>query len=157
MPESFQPLIGTDEATIDDKGRLMLGRKKRDRLGDGFAILHSPTGCLAAYPAEIFKQLTRFVLSFDPLNEGRQEYASLVLASGEDDLRFDAQGRVVIPQKLREMAKIKKEVVMAGVGDHLQIWAKEEYQAYLKDRQNYGKERRDAIKSAYDLMVGRNG
>jgi len=157
LPSDFKPLIGTDEATLDEKGRLMLGRKKRERLGETFALVHGPKGCLVAYPAEIWKRLTHFVLSVDPLNEGREDYSSLILAAAEDDLRFDAQGRVVVPQWLRERARIKDKVVLIGAGDHLQIWAKSEYEAYLSDKDGYERERREAVKRAYNLLVGRDG
>jgi DNA-binding transcriptional regulator/RsmH inhibitor MraZ len=52
----LKPLIGTDEATIDDKGRILVGKKKRERLGEPFAIAVGEVGCLVAYPEPVWQQ-----------------------------------------------------------------------------------------------------
>ena len=66
----FEPLLGTDEATLDDKGRLIFTKKKRDRLGDGFTVTLGPKGCLEAYPAQIWSVMVANLLTQDALNEG---------------------------------------------------------------------------------------
>jgi len=155
IPEGFKPLIGTEEATIDDKGRILFSKKKRDRLGDGFAILWSTSGCLAAYPAGVWERMLEEILQYDSINEGRSQYTRLVLGTAEDELKFDGQGRVVIPQKMREAAKLKDKVMLVGCLDRVEIWARDEYELFLQDPETYGRQRREAVAKAYNEMVGR--
>jgi MraZ protein len=147
-----KPLLGTDEATIDAKGRILISKKKRDRLGDGFAICIGENGCLNAFPAPRWEQIISEIDSHDPINHGRRQYTRLVLGTADDELNFDDQGRVVVPQKLRAMAKLNKEVVIVGCGDRLEIWAREEYDEFLKYPDTYGAERRESIEKAYREM-----
>lgn len=147
-------LLGTDEATLDEKGRLLVSKKKRDRLGENFTITIGPAGCLAAYPEEEWDEVVQSLRQYDSLNLGRDFYTRLVFGSAEDDLKFDAQGRIVIPQKLREMARFKEkgQVLLVGCGDRLEFWAKEEYAKFLADKEGYGKEWRDSLLQAQKLM-----
>lgn len=154
LPLGFEPLIGTDDATLDDKGRLIFSKKKRDRLGDGFVATLGPKGCLEAYPAAIWSDMVAKLLNMDALNEGVAEYGALLLGTAEDDLKFDAQGRVVIPLRLRKKAKIEKDVVIVGCGNRCEIWAKEEHDEYEKDRLGYGQDRRKMFREARKMMEG---
>ncbi len=144
---SFEPLLGTDEATIDDKGRILFSTKKRARLGEKFVVSLGTTGCLVAYPKPVWFDVINSVLKVDPTNLGREIYTRLVLGQADDDMKFDSQGRVVIPQKLREMANLrdKGQVLIIGCGDRAEIWARDEYDKYLKDPEGYGQERREKL------------
>jgi MraZ protein len=155
MPEGFKPLIGTEEATVDDKGRILVSKKKRDRLGDEFAIVFGTRGCLAAYPKAIWERMLDEILQHDSINEGREQYTRLLLGTAEDDLKFDAQNRVVVPLKMREAAKLKDKVLLVGCLDRVEIWAKDEYELFQQDPDTYGRHRREAIAKAYNAMVGR--
>jgi MraZ protein len=148
----FKPLIGTDEATVDDKGRILVSKKKRDRLGDGFVVALGDVGCLVAYPEAVWDQMVQTVLTKDRLNQGTQQYTRLVFGLAEDELKFDTQGRVVIPQKMRDLARLKDKVVLVGALDRLEIWAKDEYDKYLKEPDGYGESRRKSVQEAYDRM-----
>src|SRR5438105_15341198 len=99
-----KPLIGTDEAIIDVKGRLLLSKKKRDRLGDSFVIAVGHPGCLAAYPEPVWNQMLADIMQYESISDGRQQFTRLVLGLAEDELGCDAQGRVGILQKLRGLA-----------------------------------------------------
>jgi len=156
LPEDFQPLLGTDESTLDDKGRILFSKKKRDRLGDPFTLAFGTVGCLTAYPKPAWDALVKTILSHDPINFGREQYTRLVLGSAEDELRFDGQGRVVVPSRMRELAKIKEKepVMLVGCGDRVEIWSKAEYEKYNEFPEVYGLQRREAIEKAYRQMVG---
>jgi MraZ protein len=156
VSENFEPLLGTDEATLDEKGRILFSKKKRDRLGEHFTVGVGTVGCLVAYPRPVWLDLVKSILSQDPTNLGREIYTRYVLGQADDDLKFDAQGRVIIPQKLREIALIKDkgQVVLVGCGDRLEIWSKEEHAKYEKDPEVYGQERREAILRAQRMMRG---
>jgi MraZ protein len=151
----LKPLIGTDEATIDDKGRILVGKKKRERLGEPFAMAVGEVGCLVAYPESVWQHKVAEMLSYDSLNQGRQQYTRLFLGYADDELKFDQQGRVVIPQKLRDLAKLTDKVLLVGCGDRLEIWAKDEYERFQLDTEGYGAQRREALAKAHGQMVGR--
>jgi len=93
------------------------------------------------------------VLQMDRLNQGTQQYTRLVFGLADDDLRFDAQGRVVVPQKLRDLAGLKDKVLLIGALDRLEIWAKSEYEKFQENPDTYGEARRKAVADAYDQMT----
>lgn len=150
----YAPLIGTDDATIDDKGRILVVKKKRERLGPDFTIALGPVGCLCAYPKRVWqKKLAEILLSGPSIDQSREQFSRLFLGMAEDELNFDSQGRVVIPQKLRDLANLKKEVKLVGCGERLEIWDLKEWNAYEKDPDGYGSSRRIAMETAYDRMT----
>jgi MraZ protein len=145
-------LLGREEANIDDKGRVLFSKKKRDRLGRDFIMCLGDNGrCVYVYPADVWLPMAQQVLSYDITNQGRQTYTHHVLGSAADDLNFDVQGRVVIPRMLREDANIRDHLVLVGCGDRVEIWAEEELQR-LKLDPEYGRERANLIKEARRQM-----
>jgi MraZ protein len=154
MDMDLKPLIGTDEATIDNKGRILLGKKKRDRLGDTFAMAIGELGCICAYPEARWQERLNEINRYDPINQGRQQYARLFFGYADDEMSCDAQGRVVIPGKLRDLGKLNEKVLLVGCYDHLEIWDPEEYDQYCQYPDTYGKERREAMERAYNKMKG---
>lgn len=150
-----KPLIGTDEATIDDKGRILVSKKKRERLGEPFVMALGTTGCLVAYPEPEWLRIVGEINAYDRINQGREQYSRLVFGLADDDLRFDAQGRVVVPRKLRELARLDEKVLLVGCGDRLEIWASDEWTEYSSYPDTYGQKRREAIEKAYLSMTRR--
>ncbi|CAN5573163.1 division/cell wall cluster transcriptional repressor MraZ [soil metagenome] len=153
--EKRKPLLGNDDAVIDGKGRLLLAKKKRERLGPGFVMVLGEVGCLCAYPAEVWEGMVDTIISYESINLGRQMYSRMVLGSAEDELDCDDQGRVVIPSKLRKQAGLEKDVIVVGCGDRLEIWDQAEYARYQSAPIIYGRERREALQQALDVMQGR--
>jgi MraZ protein len=143
-----KPLLGTDEATIDSKGRILVSKKKRDRLGDEFAICLGDSGCLYAYPGEKWERILDEIDRCDPTHPSLQIYTRLVLGTADDELSFDDQGRVVIPQKLRSMAKLEKDVLLIGCGDRLEIWARDEWEKSELYGDEYNRERKEKLRTA---------
>ena len=115
-------LLGEHAHTIDDKNRLTLPARFRHVFGDGIVVTRGMDGCLFAYTREDWERLVRDRLgSLDPLSkEGRrlQRY----FYSGAVEGELDKQGRIGIPGALLEHAQLVRDVVVAGVHDHLEIW-----------------------------------
>ncbi len=145
-------LLGTDDATIDDRGRVLFSRKKQERLGNNFAMLVNELGCVVCYPGDIWNEKVAEILSYDSLGAERQQYTRLFLQHAEDELSFDKQGRVVVPQKLREIAKLKKNVKVVGAGDRVEIWSAEEYDRYQLAPNDYNVERKQTLQDSYKAM-----
>ena len=115
-------LLGAHEHTIDDKNRLTLPAKFRQAFADGIVITRGLDGCLFAYRRPDWDRLVESRLStLDPLSpEGRRLQRHFFSGAAEADL--DKQGRVMVPRELIEHARLGRDVVVAGVHDHLEIW-----------------------------------
>ncbi len=155
LPQEFKPLIGTETANVDDKGRILVSKKKRERLGESFALVLGK-GCLIMYPEQVWNQLMSEIFSVPTMNPAREQYTRLVLGVAEDDLKFDGQGRMVIPKEMRETAKLKDKVLLIGCGDRVEIWAEGEWEKFQEFPVEYQQKRREAIETAYANMMGRS-
>ena len=115
-------LLGEFEHTIDDKSRLTLPARFRQAFVDGVVVSRGFDGCLYAYPRPDWAQAIEARLNeLDPLSkESRQLHRYFYAGATESEL--DKQGRVGIPAALMEHAKLGRDVVVAGVHDHLEIW-----------------------------------
>ena len=113
-------MTGQYQHSIDAKGRLFIPAKLREELGETFDITIAGTDpCLAGYSEEGWQKLTE---KFDNLPYSRAKKAIRTLYSNAAKCEPDAQGRVLIPQKLRDYADLKKDVVVAGVSKRAEIW-----------------------------------
>ncbi len=151
--EGWQNIIGRDEANVDDKGRILVSKKKRERLGSNFTLSLGTLGNLNAYPRQAWNGVLNEIYRYDRINQGRERFSRLILGLAEDEIDFDAQGRMVIPKKLRELAKLTGPVVLIGCGDRLEIWAEDEWNKYNEFPDVYGRQRREAVEEAYSLMT----
>lgn len=115
-------LLGEYEHTIDDKNRLTLPAKFRGAFEDGCVVTRGMDGCIYAYaPAEWRNLIDSTLGTLHPLSkEGRRMQRHFF--SGAAEAAPDKQGRVSIPSALLEHAKLGRDVVVAGVNDHLEIW-----------------------------------
>ncbi|HMO56398.1 MAG TPA: division/cell wall cluster transcriptional repressor MraZ [Roseiflexaceae bacterium] len=123
--------LGEYEYTVDDKGRLAIPVRYREELGDGLVITRGFDGCLFGFPRPFWEQLAQQVAG---LSLGQTDARSLqrLLFSGAADIGFDKQGRVLIPQNLREYAGMRDQVVIAGLNRYFEIWALDRWQRQLE-------------------------
>ena len=115
-------LLGEHEHTIDDKNRLTLPAKFRQAFSEGVVLSRGLDGCLDAYPAAEWRKLVESRLApLDRLSrEGRLMQRFFYASASEGEL--DKQGRVLVPPALAKRAGLEREVVVAGMDDHLEIW-----------------------------------
>jgi MraZ protein len=115
-------LLGEYEHTIDDKNRLTLPAKFRSRFAEGIVVTRGMDGCLYAYPRADWDRVVRARMEeLDPLSqEGRRMQRFFFSGAAEGEL--DKQGRLALPAALIDHAKLGRDVVVAGVNDHLEIW-----------------------------------
>ena len=111
---------------IDSKGRLFIPAKFREELGYTFVVTKGLGKCLSVYPMEEWAEFEKTINSL-PTKKARQLQLFFVAAS--QDCELDAQGRVLIPQKLREYAGLEKSIVIAGMTNHIEIWDEDEWNA----------------------------
>lgn len=121
--------IGEYQHTIDEKGRVSVPVKFRAELKDGAVVTRGLDSCLFLYTKEEWEKVAARVAGL-PLSQSNSRAFSRLMLAGAMDAEPDKQGRVSVPEYLREYAKIKKNVVIAGVGNRLELWDKSEWDAY---------------------------
>ena len=126
-------LLGEYEHTLDEKNRLTLPAKFRQGFADGVVVTRGMDGCLYAYTRADWQRLVEERLrSLDTLNrEARLMHRFFFSGAVESEL--DKQGRVMVPGALIESAALQREVVVAGVYDHLEIWDRAAWRDHLKE------------------------
>jgi|SRR5579884_106962 len=124
-------LLGEHEHSLDEKNRLTLPSKLRSAFAEGVVVSRGLDGCLLAWPVGAWAKMVERIQSVDPLGaDGRQLRRHFF--SGATQGELDKQGRMVIPSTLLEHAGITREVTVAGVSDHLEIWDRARWRAQLR-------------------------
>lgn len=113
--------LGEFQHSLDAKGRVILPAKYRDQLVDGAFVAKGGDGCLFVYTAEEFSNVATDVREKAKLDATRRQAARSFFA-GAAEIAPDKQGRVAIPQHLREFAGLERDVVVAGVFSRIEIW-----------------------------------
>jgi MraZ protein len=125
-------LLGEFEHTIDEKNRLTLPSKFRESFADGLVVTRGMDGCLYAYTRPDFDRLVDDLRGLDQLSrEGR--VMNRFFFSGAAEAELDKQGRINLPAALIESAGLDREVVVAGVYDHVEIWDRPTWREHLKE------------------------
>ena len=119
-------LMGEFHHSIDDKGRLILPAKFREDLGDSFVVTKGLENCLFVFPIKEWETITNN-LSTLPFTKKNVRVFTRFILSGATAAEFDKQGRINITSPLISYAGIKKECVIIGVGDRLEIWSLERW------------------------------
>jgi MraZ protein len=125
-------LLGEYEHTLDDKNRLTLPAKFREALAGGVVVTRGMDGCLYAYARQDFEHLVERMRALDPLSR-ETRVMQRHFFSGATDAEPDKQGRVMIPAALLDSAGLRKEVVVAGVYDHVEIWDRAAWRTHLEE------------------------
>jgi MraZ protein len=119
---------GTFDHNLDDKSRLTIPAKFRHLLEDGAYVLQGFDGNLMVMSSVTFKTISERVNKMSLTNVNARLLRRMIFAPAHQ-VDLDKIGRILIPQKLRENADIASEVVLVGVGDFLEIWSPESWQA----------------------------
>jgi MraZ protein len=114
-------LLGTHEHTLDDKNRLTLPAKFRRAFAEGVVVSRGIERCLRAYPLPEWERMQERLAELDTFSsEARRMRRHFYSGAVADEL--DKQGRIAVPGPLKEYASLDRDVVVAGVNDHLEIW-----------------------------------
>jgi MraZ protein len=126
-------LLGEYEHTVDDKNRVTLPAKFREVFADGIVLTRWMEGCVAAYPREQWEDLVNGRLAeLDPLS-GEARKLQRYFFAGAADTTLDKQGRIVIPPALLGHGGLTRDVVVAGVHDHVEIWDRDAWRSQLAE------------------------
>ena len=121
--------IGEYQHALDAKNRMIIPSKLRDNLGNKFVITKGLDGCLYIYPLKEWEVLEEKLKKLPLTNKDARAFVRFFF-SGACEIELDKQGRGLIPQNLREYAKIEKEIISIGVLTRIEVWSKEKWQEY---------------------------
>ena len=126
--------LGTHEPKLDTKGRIILPARFREDLADGLVITKGQERCLYVFPANEFSVITEKLRQAPVTEKSARDYLRVMFAGAHDEIP-DKQGRVTIPNGLREYASLEKDCVVIGANTRVEIWDSTSWNKYLKDRE----------------------
>lgn len=116
--------FGTYNHNLDDKSRLTLPSKLREKLGGTVYITLGLDKCLYIYPEETFNKLAEELSKYSDFNQDTRGYKRTFF-SNSYPCDVDKQGRIQLTKESIEKVFIKKDCVVIGVSDHVEIWDKD--------------------------------
>jgi MraZ protein len=122
-------LLGAHRYQLDPKGRVSLPTRFREAFADGCWLTIGQDHCLYAFPRVEWERRSDEVAS-SPLSDADGRAYSRLFFGSSDVAKTDGQGRVTIPQRLRDAVGIGKDVVVLGVRDRMEIWDRDTYESY---------------------------
>lgn len=122
-------LMGEFRHNIDAKGRLIVPSKLREELGEQFVLTRGLDGCLFGYPMSEWNELES-KLNDMPLAKKDARTFVRFFYSAATECELDKQGRINIPNTLRNYATITKECVIVGVSNRIEIWDEAKWQEF---------------------------
>lgn len=122
-------LIGEYNHTLDDKKRLSLPSKFRKEFGKHVVITHGLDHCLFVYSAHEWKEFVQKLSSLSMGTGDSRSFTRFILGSAVES-EIDKAGRVLIPDFLKDFAKLKSKVVVVGVGNRAELWNETAWKTY---------------------------
>ena len=118
--------MGEYNHIIDAKGRLIIPARFRELLGEEFILTKGLDGCLSICPMDAWEAFETKLRALPLTNKNARTFTRFFVA-GATNCELDRQGRVLVPQPLREFAGLEKEVVLTGNLNRIEIWSKEKW------------------------------
>ncbi|MFQ5688390.1 MAG: division/cell wall cluster transcriptional repressor MraZ [Candidatus Scalindua sp.] len=138
--------------SIDDNNRLAIPSSIRkcvdeEKEGKGFFITPGLDKCLAIYPPLHFKEITKKLSELMFTNQKARTFQRLFFSRSSSFVTCDKQGRIIIPQLHKDYAGLKKEVVIIGVMDRIEIWDLQHWNEFEEDNeQNFERDAEDLFR-----------
>ncbi len=124
--------LGEYKHSLDDKSRLTIPSKFREDLGASCVMARGLDGCLFLFPRADWSLIEQKLRAM-PLTRADARQFSRFFFSGAAELDLDKQGRVLVPQNLRDYAGITMECVIIGVGTRIEIWDELKWSTYADE------------------------
>lgn len=124
--------IGEYQHTLDPKNRVIMPSKFREKLGDSFVMTKGLDNCLFIYSSEEWSRVEEKLKSLPMTSKDARAFVRFFFA-GACECELDKQGRIVMPNNLKDYARIDKELVIIGVSTRIEIWSREEWNKFNND------------------------
>ena len=122
--------IGEYHHTIDEKGRIIIPAKFRESLGKYFIITRGIENCLFVYPIDSWNKICDKLNTLPFTKKDARQFVRFFM-SGATEVELDKQGRVNVTQPLMGYANLKKDCVIIGTGERLEIWSQEDWNCFF--------------------------
>jgi MraZ protein len=123
--------LGTHTPRLDEKGRIFLPAKYRDRMSEGLVVTRGQERCLFIYPMDEFVKVAGHLQAAPTTSRAARDYMRVFLSGASDEVP-DRQGRFTIPAALRQYAGLDREVTVIGAGARLEVWDSATWATYLE-------------------------
>jgi MraZ protein len=124
-------LIGEYTHSVDDKNRISLPAKFRKEVGKKVVLTHGLDNCLFLYPMKEWEKISDKLANLSMGQSDTRGFNRFMLA-GATEVDIDAVGRMLIPEYLREFAKLEDKVIVTGVHNRIELWNAERWTEYKK-------------------------
>jgi len=124
--------IGEYQHLIDDKGRLAVPAKFRAALKGGAIVTRGLDSCLFIFTKKEWEILAGKIKAL-PISQSNSRAFSRLMLGGAMEVNLDVQGRILLPDYLQEYAGLKKQAIIAGLYNRLEIWDEASWKKY-KDK-----------------------
>jgi len=136
--------IGEYQHSVDEKGRLAVPVKFRADLSKGAVVTRGLDRCLFLYPIEEWEKMAKKLTQL-PISQSKSRAFVRLMLAGAMDVAIDRQGRVILPEYLREYAGISKKAVVTGLYDRIEIWDEAAWASYTEASENDSNEIAEAL------------
>ncbi len=123
--------LGTHTPRLDEKGRLFLPAKFRDRFAPGLVMTRGQERCLYVFPTDTFAGVAEQMQAAPTTSKAVRDYLRVFLSGAYDEIP-DKQGRVTIPATLREYAGLTRDCTVIGTGSRVEVWDSAAWTSYLQ-------------------------
>jgi len=132
-------ILGEYKHNLDSKGRLAIPSKFREKLSAGAIITRGLDNCLFVFANKEWEVLAEKLMAL-PLSQANSRAFVRLMLAGASDVFLDSQGRILIPDYLRNYAGLKKEAVVAGLYNRMEIWDKDSWERYKQKTESASEE-----------------
>lgn len=122
--------LGTHTPRLDDKGRLILPAKFRDKLAGGLVVTRGQERCLYVFAMDEFVRIAEQMRTTPLTSKAVRDYLRVFLSGASDEVP-DKQGRVTVPAVLRTYAGLERDLAVIGAGSRIEIWDAAAWSTYL--------------------------
>jgi MraZ protein len=127
--------VGTFRQRLDEKGRLILPAKYRDELAGGLYLAKGQERCVSVFPPAEFERQAADLSTAPQTSPRVRDYSRIFFASVSDEVP-DKQGRIRIPQELRDYAGLQRDCAVIGAASRLEIWDAAAWDSYMRERED---------------------
>ncbi len=127
--------MGEYHHSMDEKGRMIIPAKFREALGKEFILTRGIENCIYVYPKQAFEKIAEKLNNLPFTKKNARSFARFFL-SGAQEVELDKQGRILLPEPLLQYASLKKNSVIIGAGERLEIWDETKWIEFFTLEQN---------------------
>ena len=143
---------GSFDHSLDGKGRVIIPASFREALGEDFTITINPNKtAVAIYPKAMWDQQLERLAQINPMDRIGLQYERYVMSVSFSGNSMDAQGRVLIPVKLRNKIGLAKDIVFVGLNHYIEIWDAEVYAKMEAETEEDFEELADYVYEKYPI------